>query len=633
MDQYLELLSEKFPTTEDVITEIINLEAILQLPKGTELFLSDIHGEFPAFDHILRIGSGNLKEKIKELFHDSLDEEDIKQLTLFVAYPEYAVTTEWYEKQDKSQLIHQLIELLRFTSVKYTRSKVRKGLPKEYSYIIEELLYIDDRVAGKKEYVKKIIDQLTLMDEEQRFLKKLAQTIQTMVIDHVHIVGDIFDRGTQAAKVMDRLMKFSSVDIQWGNHDLLWLGAYCGSEACLLTLLRIAARYNYLFDLEKEYGLNFRILASFSNDNYDENPLFTPKNHEELTTRERKEMEKIHQALAIMQFKVESQILERRPEFEMAQRDLLTQIDYSHNTIKLDGTVHTINGACFQTIDPKNPNQLLPEERKVIDSLMYSFQHSLRMKKHMEFLLTKGAMYLTYNQHLLFHGCIPIDPEGGFLSFSLENKSYSGKGLLDFFEKQIRNSAKKITVKDDLATDLIWYAWIGPFSPLFGKSKMATFERYFLTEKETHIEKRNPYYTLRNEEWFSKKVLKEFGVEENGSVIINGHTPVKVKKGESPIRANGTVFVIDGGLSKAYQKTTGIAGYSLLCNSYGFQIVTHYPFLGIEQQLKKTSNQADVKKVIDQQLPRKFNRDTSKGIELQQQVNQLKRLLAYQRKQ
>ena len=283
-------------------------------------------------------------------------------------------------------------------------------------------------------------------------------------------------------------------------------------------------------------------------------------------------------------------------------------------------------------IDPKNPNQLLPEERQVIDSLMYSFQHSLRMKKHMEFLLTKGAMYLTYNQHLLFHGCIPIDQEGGFLSFSLENKSYSGKELLDFFEQQIRTSAKKITVKDDLATDLIWYAWIGPFSPLFGKSKMATFERYFLTEKETHIEKRNPYYTLRNEEWFSKKVLKEFGVEENGSVI-NGHTPVKVKKGESPIRANGTVFVIDGGLSKAYQKTTGIAGYSLLCNSYGFQIVTHYPFLGIEQQLKKTSNQADVKKVIDQQLPRKFNRDTSKGIELQQQVNQLKRLLAYQRKQ
>lgn len=292
MDRYLDLLSEKFPSTEDVITEIINLEAILQLPKGTELFLSDIHGEFPAFDHILRIGSGNLKEKIKDLFSEQMTETDISQFTIFTAYPEYALTTDWYKEQDKSQLIHHLIDLLRFTTVKYTRSKVRKGLPKEYSYIIEELLYIDDRINGKKDYVKKIIEQLVLMKEEEKFLTKLAQTIQKSVIDHLHIVGDIFDRGTQAAKVMDRIMDFSSVDIQWGNHDILWIGAYCGSEACLLTLLRIAARYNYLFELEKEYGLNLRPLFSFAHQTYQKNPVFAPKNSKNLSEREQEELEK-----------------------------------------------------------------------------------------------------------------------------------------------------------------------------------------------------------------------------------------------------------------------------------------------------------------------------------------------------
>lgn len=630
MDRYLDLLSEKFPSTEDVITEIINLEAILQLPKGTELFLSDIHGEFPAFDHILRIGSGNLKEKIKDLFSEQMTETDISQFTIFTAYPEYALTTDWYKEQDKSQLIHHLIDLLRFTTVKYTRSKVRKGLPKEYSYIIEELLYIDDRINGKKDYVKKIIEQLVLMKEEEKFLTKLAQTIQKSVIDHLHIVGDIFDRGTQAAKVMDRIMDFSSVDIQWGNHDILWIGAYCGSEACLLTLLRIAARYNYLFELEKEYGLNLRPLFSFAHQTYQKNPVFAPKNSKDLSEREQEELEKIHQALSILQFKSEHQLLDRRPEFKMDDRKLLEKIDYEASTVDLEGQLYELKGTCFQTIQPDDPKKFLEEEQKVIDSLMYSFQHSLRMQKHMTFLIEKGGMYLTNNQHVLFHGCIPVDEKGQLLVFELD-ESYRGKELLGFFEKQITESAKDLTAKEDLATDLIWYAWSGPFSPLFGKSKMATFERYFLTEPHTHIEKSNPYYHLRDEEWFSEKILAEFDTKEEGSAIINGHTPVKVKKGESPIKANGKVFVIDGGLSKAYQKTTGIAGYSLLCNSYGFQIVTHYPFLPIEQQFAKKSDQTNVKKVIEQQLPRKLNRDTTKGMELQQQITQLKRLLDYRK--
>ncbi|MGG5322817.1 fructose-1,6-bisphosphatase [Enterococcus pernyi] len=631
MDQYLELLSEKFPTKEEIITKIINLEAILQLPKGTELFLSDIHGEFPAFDHILRNGSGNLREKIKDLFQDCLSEEEMKRLTIFVAYPEYALATDWYKKQDKTMLIHQLIELLRFTSVKYTRSKVRKALPKEYSYIIEELLYVDDRVQGKKSYVSKIVDQLLEMNEEERFLKKLAQTIQRMVIDHVHVVGDIFDRGTQAAKVMDRLMEIHSIDIQWGNHDILWLGAYCGSETCLLTLLRIAARYNYLFELEKEYALNLRSLCSFATETYQTNPLFTPKNSQDATEREREEMEKIHQALAIMQFKLESHLLKRRPEFEMADRDMLANIDYEKNELFLDGQKYTIHHPCFQTISAQEPDRLTADERRVIDMLLYSFQHSLRMQKHMDFLLEKGRMYLVTNQSILFHGCMPVDEHGEFLSFKLGSETYQGKQLMAFFEEQIRESAKSLKKKEDLATDLIWYAWSGPYSPLFGKSKMATFERYYLAEKETHVEVSNAYYRLRDKEWLSQKVRSEFGVPVYGPVIINGHTPVKVKKGESPIKADGTVFVIDGGLSKAYQRTTGIAGYSLLCNSYGFQIVTHYPFLGIEEQFETANGLAEVKKVIDQQLPRKLNRDTTKGSELQRQIEQLKQLLEYRR--
>ncbi|EPI01002.1 firmicute fructose-1,6-bisphosphatase [Enterococcus faecalis 13-SD-W-01] len=627
MDNYLSLLAEKFPTKESVVTEIINLEAILALPKGTELFLSDIHGEFAAFDHILRIGSGNLKEKINELFKERCSDDDLNELTLFVAYPEQGVTNDWYQKQDKGTLIQYLIELLRYTTVKYTRSKVRKGLPTEYAYIIEELLYIDDRLTGKKDYAEKIIEQLNLMEETEKFLIKLAYTIQEAVIDHLHIVGDIFDRGTDAAQVMDRLEAFPSVDIQWGNHDLLWIGAFCGSEACLLTLLRIAARYNYLFDLEKEYGLNLRPLFSFAHRVYQKNDRFEPKNSEQLSKMEKEELEKVHQALAIMQFKSEEQLLTRRPEFDMDYRKLLHQIDYENNQLTLEGETYRIHQPCFQTITPETPEKWQEEERYVIENLMYSLQYSPRMQKHIRFLLEKGSMYSLYNDHLLFHGCLPVDEKGDFLKLTFD-KEYSGASLLRFFEKQIRQSAQNLELREDFSTDMIWYAWSGPISPLFGKSKMATFERYFLDEKETHKEHSNRYYELRNEESFSKKVLEEFGLDKNGSVIINGHTPVKVRKGESPIKANGTVFVIDGGLSKAYQKTTGIAGYSLLCNSYGFQIVTHYPFVPLENGRADKERFPYVKRVIDQQLPRKLNRDTTKGTKLKKQIEQLKELLA-----
>ncbi|MFV0561045.1 MAG: fructose-bisphosphatase class III [Enterococcus sp.] len=627
MERYLELLEEKFPTATLAKTELIHLEAIQNLPKGTEQFLSDIHGEYPAFDHILRIGSGNLKEKIKDAFADQLSKDDVEQLNCFVAYPLYGVNTAWYQTIDKKQLIHCLIELLRFTSVKYSRSKVRKALPKAYHGILEDLIYTDERFPEKRAFVDSIIYELIELEEEQALIIQLAQTIQHLVIDHVHVVGDIFDRGTQADKVMDRLMRLPSVDIQWGNHDILWMGAYFGSEACLLNLLRIATRYTYLLDLEKSYGLNLRQLFSYAQQTYTENELFRPKNIAELDEEELIQMEQVHQALAILQFKAEEQLLMRRPEFNMDERKLLHAIDYEKETLHLDGKEYPIKQGCFQEIDPEHPERYTEKEREVVESLLFSFQHSQKMRQHIQFLLEKGSMYLIYNQQLLFHGCMPLNKTGEFLPLELANQSYSGKALLDFFDEQIRLSAKNLHLRSDLPTDLVWYAWSGPASPLFGKTKMATFERYFLEEKETHEEIKNWYYQLRSNVKIINRLLQEFTIDEQIGTVVNGHTPVKVRKGESPIKAEGKLFVIDGGLAKSYQKTTGIAGYSLLSNSYGYQIVTHQPFCSIPTFFEGSQAHTNVKRVIDRKLPRKSIRHTTKGERLQQQIKDIRELL------
>ena len=607
-----------------ILTELINLEAILNLPKGTELYLSDIHGEFAAFDYILRSCAGNLKLKITECFKEQLNDSEINQLTLLITYPEEAIQYPrhypFYNKDYQERVIRQLITLLGFVSTKYTRSKVRKKFPEEYAYILEEFIYTDLQYNDQADYFKNMIHYLIELDEALPFILKVAPVIQNLIIDHIHIVGDIFDRGKEADLVMERICELPSVDIQWGNHDLLWMGAYAGNAACLCHLLRIATRYQYLYDIEKAYGINLRPLFLFAEKTYHANPAFTPKGK---LDADQLILEQVHQALSILQFKLEGQIATRRPELKMSMYDVLSKINYENNTIDINGQTYKIENPCFQTVNPKQPLQLTKAEQEVLDSLMYSFQHSLKMKKHMSFLMKHGSMYLIYNQHLLYHGCIPLAQSGELINFNVGNDSYQGAALLDFFEKHLKKSFQNLDSHEDFATDLSWYAWCGPFSPLFGKHKMTTFERYFIKDKKTHLERKNAYYRYRDSEKICQLILKAFGLNPAFSRIINGHTPVKTTKGESPVRGNGHLFVIDGGLSKAYQKQTGIAGYSLLNNSYGFQIVTHQPFISTDYLFNQQTDMTAIKRVVDKVAKRTLIKDTTIGREIQTKKRKL----------
>jgi len=626
------LLREKFPTQEDLMTELINLEAIQQLPKGTELYISDIHGEYEAFDHILRIGSGNVKEKITELFHDELNQDEIEQLTLIVAYPEYAFEKDpIFETKDDEQiidLIERLTIILKFSSAKYTRSKLRKALPEAYTYVIEELLYADYALPHKKEYAREIMKLIIKLDKVKDFIFHITSTIQNLVIDRLHVVGDVFDRGPDADRVMDRLMTHPSVDIQWGNHDMLWVGAYYGSVSSLMTLLRIAARYNYIFDLEYSYGLNLRPLFIFAKKFYDENSAFTPKGLEDKRGDEHVvELEQVHQALSIIQFKLEEQLLARRPEFNMDHRKLLQSIDYEQNTIVIEGKAYSLDNPSFQTIDPENPMKLTVEEEEVVESLMYSYQNSTKVGQHIQFFVDNGSNYLIYNNHLLYHGCMPLNEDGDFAEMSWQGRTYKGKSLLEFFDDCVEKSRDNRFEREDFYTDMYWYIWCGPLSPLFGKDKMTTFERYYVADKATHHEEKNPYFVLRDKRETAEMILREFGLYDERSAIINGHTPVKAKKGEDPIKAEGKLFVIDGGLSEAYHGTTGIAGYSLLNNSFGFQVVTHMPFVSIKDLFEKQFDGTYVKKVVEKDLPRVHIRETSTGEGLQEQINVIRKYI------
>lgn len=630
MEQYKRILLEKFDSRQKVITELTNLEAILNLPKGTELYISDIHGEFAAFDYILRSCAGILNEKINDCFAASLTQEEKNTLSALVSYPERVLEQVNKEKEWYKSTISRLLTLLSFVAAKYSRSKLRKALPQEYAYIIEELIYSDLTLADKHSYFQTILSYLIELREADPFILGIASSIRRLLIDHLHVVGDIFDRGVGSAQVMDELLDFHSLDIQWGNHDIIWMGAYFGSEACLLNVLRIAARYGYLWDIEKAYGLNIRSLTLFADKTYKANPKFRPilgTRAEEFTAEEILQLEKVHQALAILQFKVETQLMKRRPEFQMDNQILLDKIDYWKNSITIDGNSYSLQNTCFQTIDRANPSELSIEEKQIVDSMLASFQGSPKMAKHMELLMKKGSMYKVYNHHLLFHGCIPLKPSGEFQPLVLHQAQYVGKELLDFFEYHIRLAAKNKEVGDDLSTDLVWYCWRGPLSPLFGKDKMTTFERYFIEEAETHKEVENEYFSYRNSKKICQIILEEFGLETDLSRIVNGHTPVKTGKGESPIRGEGLLFVIDGGLCEAYQKKTGTAGYSLLNNSYGFQLVTHQPFQDIQKVVDSPFEQTSLKKVIEDLEDRTLIQSTTIGQNLLEQQQELIQLL------
>lgn len=633
-------MAKEFPTIGDTVSEIINLEAILNLPKGTEHFISDIHGEYDAFQHVLRNGSGNVKQKIKEVFHNQLSQEEINQLATLIYYPKEKVQRiiSQFETQDEINdwyclTLTRLTELCSLVASKYTRSKVRKALPKEFAYIIEELLFKSLDNLDKKDYYDEIIQSIIDLDRGSEFICGISYLIQQLVVDHLHVVGDIYDRGPFPDKIMDTLMDYHSVDIQWGNHDILWMGAASGSAVCLANVIRISARYDNLSILEDGYGISLRPLLTFSDMTYadDRNDYFKPKinpEHEDYLSEEIRQISKMHQAIAIIQFKLEGEIISRRPEFEMDSRLVLSKIDYEQATIELNGEIYPLKHGYFPTIDPENPYQLTPDEAQLVDKLILAFKNSERLQKHVAFLLKKGHMYLAYNNNLLLHGCLPLNADGSFMELVIDGTPYSGKQLLDKFEEDLRLGYQIKGAAKEKYLDMIWYLWTGAASSLFGKDQMTTFERYFISNKDTHTERKNPYYHLRNLPEVCEVILTEFGLDPELGHIINGHTPVKERIGEDPIKANGKLIVIDGGFSKAYQKTTGLAGYTLLYNSYGMQLASHQPFSSKKEAIESEQDILSTRRVIDRELRRKKVRETDNGKELMKQLVDLKELLA-----
>lgn len=636
--KYLDLLAQKYDTEEKVVTEIINLEAILHLPKGTEHFVSDLHGEYQAFQHVLRNGSGNVKEKIKDLFKNVLSDNEINEFATLVYYPEEKLPLIKAQFRNKKELyqwyteiIDRMLNLISYASSKYTRSKLRKALPNQFVYIIEELLYKTDEFTNKEQYYTKIVQQIISLGQADKLIVGLAYTTQRLVVDHLHVVGDIYDRGPEPDKIMDTLINYHSVDIQWGNHDVLWLGAFAGSKVCLANIIRICARYDNLDIIEDVYGINLRPLLNLAEKYYDDNPAFRPKvsSSDKLSDHERLQITKIHQAIAMIQFKLESPIIKRRPFFNMSERLLLEKIDYDKNEITIYGNTYSLENSCFATVNPAQPDQLLEEEEQVMERLLLSVQHSEKLARHMKFLMKKGNLYLKYNGNLLIHGCIPLDEEGNMEKMTIEDKTYAGRNLLDVFEHYLQEAFAHPEETDDLATDMVWYLWTGEYSSLFGKRAMTTFERYFISDKTTHKEKKNPYYYLRENEEVCRNILEEFNLNPDHGHIINGHTPVKEIEGENPVKANGKMIVIDGGFSKAYQSTTGIAGYTLLYNSYGMQLVAHKHFNSKEEILLEGTDVLSVKRLVDKELERKMVLETNVGEELLKEISILKDLRKY----
>ncbi|HSJ38307.1 MAG TPA: fructose-1,6-bisphosphatase [Planococcus sp. (in: firmicutes)] len=633
--KYLDLLAQNYDSEEKVATEIINLEAILDLPKGTEHFVSDLHGEYNAFQHVLRNGSGNVKVKIRDLFKDELQEQELNEFATLVYYPEEKlrlIKSNFSSKRELRQwyieIIERMLKLVSYASSKYTRSKLRRALPKQFVYIIEEMLYKTDEFNNKKDYYAKMVDQIISLGQADKLIVGLAYTMQRLTVDHLHVVGDIYDRGPDPHKIMDTLIDYHSVDVQWGNHDVLWLGAFSGSKVCLANIIRICARYNNLDIIEDVYGINLRPLLNLAETYYEDNPAFHPKRitDEKLTEQEQLQITKIHQAISVIQFKLESPIIKRRSCFDMKDRLLLEKVDYDKNEATLQGKTYGLVNTCFATVDPEQPDKLLEEEQQVIDKLLFSFQHSEKLARHMNFLMKKGSLYLQYNGNLLIHGCIPLEENGDMKQMEIEGKSYAGRELLDVFEQYLRHAFAHPEETDDFATDMVWYQWTGENSSLFGKREMTTFERYFIKEKETHKERKNPYYYLREDEDMCRKMLAEFDLNPDHGRIINGHTPVKEIDGENPIKANGKMIVIDGGFSKAYQSTTGIAGYTLLYNSYGMQLVAHQLFTSKQEVLSNGADVLSIKRLVDEELERKKVRETNIGQQLRQEIANLNSL-------
>lgn len=634
--KYLKLLANQYPTISKASTEIINLESILNLPKGTEHFLSDIHGEHEPFIHVLKNGSGVIRRKIDELFTNTMRDAEKKALATLVYYPkdkmEIVKKSETNMEDFYRISIYRLVELCKYCSSKYTRSKVRKLLPEDYSYVIEELLHEHRKSEHKEEYYISIVETIINLGQAEDFIFSISTAIQRLVVDRLHIVGDIYDRGPRPDVIVDMLMKHHCVDIQWGNHDILWMGAAAGEKTCIANALRISSRYANLDIIEDVYGINLLPLATFAMNMYGDDPCeeFLPKiDNDEFNIKEIPLTAKMHKAISIIQFKLEGEIIKKRPEYEMDHRLLLDKIDYKTGIITLKGRQYTLKDTNFPTIDPENPYKLSAEEEEVIDKLVKSFMRSEKLQKHINFILSKGSIYLKYNGNLLIHGGVPLNEDGSFMGMRLKGVMYKGKALLDKMESLVREAYYETDEeKREYGIDLFWYLWTGKCSSLFGKDDMTTFERYFIEDKETHNENKNPYFNLREDMDILKTIFDEFDMNFDEDHIINGHVPVKYKKGEKPVKANGKVFVIDGGFSKAYQSKTGMAGYTLIYNSRTLQLVAHEPFTSKEDAVENERDIISSSVLVEHRSKRKMIKDTNDGKVLTEKVEDLKKLLA-----
>ncbi len=633
----MESLSKQFPTKAAASTEIINLQSILNLPKGTEHFLTDIHGEYEQFNHVLKNGSGAVRRKIDEEFGNTLTLKDKKSLATLIYYPREKLTLVEKEEENIDDwyriTLHRLVALTRRVASKYTRSKVRKALPADFAYVIEELITEKAEVQDKEGYYNSIISTIIWLRRAPQFITALSNLIQRLVIDHLHIVGDIYDRGPGPHIIMDTLMKYHSVDIEWGNHDIIWMNAAAGHMASIATVIRMSCRYGNMDTLEDGYGINLIPLVTFAMEKYKGTDC-EPFKVRDLEGRGNSNInidEMVHKAVFVLQMKLEGQLIKRRPEFEMDDRLVLEKIDYKKGTVEIEGKKYALLSCDFPTIDPKDPYKLTQEEEEICERLVLSFMHSEKLQEHVRFLYSKGSMYKIFNGNLLYHGCVPMDKDGRFLVMNIDGREYSGRALYDALETYARKAyfATKDLAERNKGQDYMYYIWTGAKSPVFGKDKMATFERYLIADKETHKEQKNAYYGLRDNEAVVDSILREFGLTDTESAhIINGHVPVELKKGESPVLCNGKLFIIDGGFSKAYQSKTGIAGYTLVSNSHGLRLVAHEPFTSAEDAIRNETDIVSDSEIIESKSQRILVDDTDTGRELREQIAELTVLLA-----
>lgn len=632
--RFLECLSKQYPTIDSAATEIINLQSILNLPKGTEHFLSDIHGEYKAFSHVLRNGSGAVMKKINDVFGDSISPEEKKELASLIYYPiekleyiksENLDTYEWYRTA-----LYRLVSVCRTVSSKYTRSKVRKALPDSFKYVIEELITEKKEVLNKAAYYEEIINTIIEIGYADKFIEEMSKLIQRLVIDRLHIIGDIYDRGHGSHFVMDRLCEYHSLDIQWGNHDVLWMGASAGQTACIANIVRTSLLYDNVSVLENGYGISILPLLFFAMKRYKDDPCkqFKIKSKNSDESEISLEM-KAHKAISVIQFKLEGQLISEHPEYHMGHRRLLHRIDFENGTIELYGKSYKLSDCNFPTINPDSPYELTVEEKEVVRKLRYAFVSCEKLKTHIGLLLSKGSLYKVKNGNILFHGCIPMTESGEFRKINIFGKPLSGKALYDSLESCARKAFLSVNEADRKnGRDILWFLWNGADSPLYGRDKMTTFERYFISDESTHTETKDVYYKLINREKTAEKIFAEFGVKGENRHIINGHVPIHHIDGETPVKCGGKVIIIDGGFASPYHKVTGIAGYTLIYNSYGLMLTAHEPFKTVSEAIKNGTDMQTHRVASEVCEKRILVGDTDNGAKIKETINDLKELIS-----